>query len=44
MTKFEIETRRRLYFFIEKKKTTVNSAKCETTTHAHDAFCPPTQA
>ena len=27
-----------------KKKTTVNSAKCEATPHTHDAFCPITRA
>ena len=33
MTKFDRETRHLLYFF-EKKKTTVNSEKCETTARA----------
>ena len=42
MTKFEKETRHRLYVFIKKK--TVDSAKCGTTARAHDAFCPPTHA
>ena len=42
MTQFEKEIRHRLYVFL--KKTTVNSAKCETTARAHDAFCPLTQA
>ena len=37
MTKFEKETRYQLYVFI---KTTVYSAKCETTAPAHDAFFP----
>ena len=42
MTQFEKEIRHLLYVFL--KKTTVNSAKCETTARAHDAFCPLTQA
>ena len=42
LTKFENETRHRLYVFI--KKTSVNSAKYETIAHADDAFCPFTQA
>ena len=35
-----------LYVFLKKtnKKPAVNSAKCETTARAHDAFCPLTQA
>ena len=32
----------RLQVFIT--KTSINSAKCETTARAHDAFCPLTQA
>ena len=39
MTKFEKEIRHRLFVFI-KKKTTINSAKCETTARVRDAFCP----
>ena len=38
--KFEKETRHRVYVFI--KISTFNSAKCETTARAHDAFCPLT--
>ena len=38
--KIEKETRNRLYVFI--KKSTVNSAKCETTARAYEAFCPLT--
>ena len=38
MTKFEQETRHRLSLFI-KKKTKVNSAKCETTARPHGAIC-----
>ena len=37
MTEFEKETKRRVYIFI--KISTFNSAKCETTARAHDAFC-----
>ena len=43
-----VQTRHRLYVFIKKikkkrkKKTSVNSSKCETTARAHDAFCPHT--
>ena len=43
ITKFEKETRRRLYVFI-KKKTSINLAKYETIARADDAFCPFTQA
>ena len=43
MIKFEKESIHQLYIFM-KRKTTVNSAKCETTARAHDAFYPPTQA
>ena len=43
MEKFEKETRHWLNVFI-RKKTTVNSAKCETTERVHEAFCPLTQA
>ena len=41
MTKFEKETRHRLYFFIKKN---INSTVYETTARAHNAFCPLTQA
>ena len=41
MTKFEKETRQRLYVLIKK---TVKSAKCETTARVHNAFCPLPQA
>ena len=52
MTKFEKETRHRLYVLIKKKKQqqqqqqlqTVDSPKCETTAHAFDAFRPLTRA
>ena len=40
MTKFEKETR---HVFI-KKGTTAKLAKCKTTAHALDAFCPLIQA
>ena len=40
MKKYEKEIRHRLYVFI--KMSTVNSAKCDTTARAHDAFCPLT--
>ena len=36
------ESRYRLYVFI--KLATVNPSKCETTPHAHDVFCPLSQA
>ena len=48
LTKFEKETRHRLWLYVfnkkrkRKKKAIVNSAKCETT--VHDAFCSLTQA
>ena len=38
MTKFEKETRHRLYIFMKKKA--VNSAKCEITARARDVFSP----
>ena len=38
MTKFEKETRHWFYTFSFK----INTAKCETTARAHDAFCPLT--
>ena len=38
MTEFEKETRHWFYTFSFK----INSAKCETTARAHDAFCPLT--
>ena len=43
MEKFEKETRHWLNVSI-RKKTTVNSAKCETTERVHEAFGPLTQA
>ena len=43
MTKFEKETRHQFYVFI-KKGTTAKLAKCKTTAHALDAFCPLIQA
>ena len=41
--KFEKENKPCLYFFV-KKKPTVNSLKCMTAMHAHDAYCPFRQA
>ena len=54
VTKFEKETGHRLFVIIKKlnkskqnetkqKTKIMNSAKCETTVHAHDVFCPFTQ-
>ena len=43
MTKFEKETRHQFYIFI-KEGTTAKLAKCKTTAHALDAFCPLIQA
>ena len=44
--KFVKETRHWFYIFIKKKqrKETINLAKCNTTTHADDVFCPLTLA
>ena len=41
--KIEKETRHQFYVFI-KKGTTAKLAKCKTTAHALDAFCPLIQA
>ena len=40
MTKFEKKLD--IGYTFSKKK--VNLVKCETTVHAHDAYCPPKQA